>query len=384
MNDDEAARRADAAAGNPEEHPLTGLLRSDAVVLMLAREALDDNGGGPAGDLAARRVIDGEVRSMITWPVGADYLQAADDYDRVGRPDDAALLRRIAATDLAIEVARTRWNVRYGNRPSTGAQELIDGLRRGGHIDFDPAGPYLGVDGAVYEPGVLALGAEDKPVVVVSGRGSAELLVDWPDYAAMAQWVASRGTTGSGELYEPTARSECRGSYEDMVLARLVSSPRDVTLVVEKLASDTFTTDVRYEVYESVIAVAARGQGGAHEAIEAELGRRMANVPRHGLVNYGGASALFARAYLGRLLATHVTREAFISAAEVLVRDDAHDRALAARPTLASGRVRVSGQRSAADRGPAARQETANSTTAAPLHRPPEPPGVGSAPVQRA
>lgn len=384
MSDDQAARRADPAAGDPEDHPLTGLLRSDAVVLMLARKAIDDYGGGPVGDLAARRVVDGEVRAMIAWPVGADYLRAADDYDRAGRADDAALLRRIAATDLAIEVARTRWNVRYDNRPSTVAQELIDGLRSGGHIDFDPAGPYLGVDGSVYEPGVLALGTEDKPVVLVSGRGSAELVIDWPDYAAMAQWVASRGTTGSGELYEPTASSKSRGSQEDMILARLVSSPRDFALVAGKLAPDAFTSDVRYEVYESVITLAARGQGGTREAIEAELAKRMANVPPYGLVNYGGASASFARTYLGRLLATHVTREAFLSAAEVLIRDDAHDRALAARPTPTSRHVPVVDQRAAADPRLAARQETAISATAAPLHRPPEPPGVVGAPVQRA
>ena len=87
MSDDQAARRADPAAGDPEDHPLTGLLRSDAVVLMLARKAIDDYGGGPVGDLAARRVVDGEVRAMIAWPVGADYLRAADDYDRAGRAE---------------------------------------------------------------------------------------------------------------------------------------------------------------------------------------------------------------------------------------------------------------------------------------------------------
>ena len=46
--------------------------------------------------------------------------------------------------------------------------------------------------------------------------------------------------------------------------------------------------------------------------------------------------------------------------------------------------VPVVDQRAAADPRLAARQETAISATAAPLHRPPEPPGVVGAPVQRA
>ena len=129
--------------------------------------------------------------------------------------------------------------------------------------------------------------------------------------------------------------------------------------------------------------MAARGQGGTREAIEAELAKRMANVPPYGLVNYGGASASFARTYLGRLLATHVTREAFLSAAEDLIRDDAHDRALAARPTPTSRHVPAGISGPPPTQG-SPRGRALSSATAAPLHRPPEPPGVVGAPVQRA
>jgi hypothetical protein len=321
---------------------------------------------------------------MFTWPADADYLKAAEDYAQAGRPDDAALLRRIATTGLALEVARTQWNIRYDHRPPARAEELIDGLRRGGHIDFDPAGPYFGVDGAVYEPGVLAVGMEDRPVVVVTGRGSSEFLADWPDYAAMSKWVASRGTTGSGELCDPPARAECRGWHEDTVLARLVSSPRDVLLIEGKLMPDAFTTDVRYEVYQSVLAVAARGQGGGTpESIAAELTRRMANVPSYGLAGYGGASGLFAHAYLGRLAATHVTRDACLGAVTILVQGDEHDRVQAARPHPASGQQPARGKQLFAAPGSAALQGTAMSSSAVPLLRPPEPPAAGSALVQR-
>jgi hypothetical protein len=66
----------------PEEDPFTALLRLDAVTLMLARKAYDEHGGGPDGELAARRVLDQELRAVSGWPTGADYQIAAGDYER--------------------------------------------------------------------------------------------------------------------------------------------------------------------------------------------------------------------------------------------------------------------------------------------------------------
>ena len=57
----------------------------------------------------------------------------------------------------------------------------------------------------------------------------------------------------------------------------------------------------------------------------------MAAVPPYGLVNYGGATGLFTRAYLARLASTEVSSEAAAATASILVQEDAHDRARQAR-----------------------------------------------------
>jgi hypothetical protein len=100
---------ADGAAGGPgeTEHYVTALLRSDAVILMLARKALEEGDGSPAAHINAHRVLDRELRALLPWPSGEDYTRAAADYERLGRTDDAALLRRLAAADSLISAART-------------------------------------------------------------------------------------------------------------------------------------------------------------------------------------------------------------------------------------------------------------------------------------
>jgi hypothetical protein len=202
------------------EHYVTTMLRSDAVILMLARKAVEEGDGSAGAHIDARRVLDRELRALLPWPSGEDYARAAADYERTGRADDAALLRRLAATDaLMAAAARTEWNARYDARPSTPAAQLIEAMRQEGVIDFDPAGPYLGVDGAAYEPGAFTMGGEHKPVLVVTARGTAELITDWYSFDAMASWVAWRGTTGSGPHPEsPPTRSvrpeRCRASRQ--------------------------------------------------------------------------------------------------------------------------------------------------------------------------
>ena len=219
----------DGNAGVPDEseHVVTTMLRSDAVILMLAHKTIEGGDGSPAAHIAARRDLDREMRELLPWPSGEDYARAAADYERMGRTDDAALLRRMAATDTLIAAAKAEWNTRYDARPPTLAGEMIDAMRQAGMIDFDPAGPYMGVDGAAYEPGALTIGGKPEPVLVITGRGTAEFITDWPGFDAMADWVASRGTTASGPLTAPAAGPDCRAWEEDQVLARLVSSPRE-------------------------------------------------------------------------------------------------------------------------------------------------------------
>jgi hypothetical protein len=310
---------------------VTTMLRSDAVILMLARKTVEDGDGSAAAHIAARRELDREVRELLPWPSGEDYARAAADCERMGRADDAALLRRMAATDTLIAAAKAEWNTRYDVRPSTPAREMIEEMRREGVIDFDPAGPYLGVDGASYEPGALTVGGRQDPILVITGRGTAELITDWPSFHAMADWVASRGTTASGPLTPPAATRDCRAWEEDQVLARLVTSPREAPQLTAGLTPDTFTTDVRYDVYQAIAGVASRGGYYAPEQLAAELRIRMAAVPAYALVNYGGATGLFARAYLARLASTEVSGDVASAIASALVREDAHHRARPAR-----------------------------------------------------
>jgi hypothetical protein len=54
---------------------------------------------------------------------------------------------------------------------------------------------------------------------------------------------------------------------EDVVLARLVSSPRDIALVLGRLAPDTFSADAQYEGYEWVLVAVVRAQGNPLEAM---------------------------------------------------------------------------------------------------------------------
>jgi hypothetical protein len=320
------------------EHVVTAMLRSDAMILMLARQAVEVGHGSPAALITARRDLDREVRELLPWPSGEDYARAAADYERMGRTDDAALLRRMAAADTLIGAARAEWNTRYDARPSTPAGEMIGAMRQAGIIDFDPAGPYPGVDGAAYEPGALTIGGEHEPILVITGRGTAELITDWPSFDAMADWVASRGSTASGPLTPPPAGPDCRAWEEDQVLARLVTSPRDALQLTTGLTPDTFTTDVRYDLYQAIAAVAGRGGYYAPDQLAAELGMRMAAVPQYALVNYGGATGLFVRAYLARLASTEVSSETAAATASILVQEDAHHRA---RPAQAAARAQA-------------------------------------------
>jgi hypothetical protein len=363
--------------GPPDEteHVVTSMIRSDAMILMLARQAVQEGDGSPAAHIAARRDLDREVRELLPWPSGEDYARAAADYERIGRTEDAALLRSMAATDTLIATAKAEWNTRYDARPSTPAGEMIDAMRRAGIIDFDPAGPYMGVDGAAYEPGALTIGGKHEPILVLTARGTAEFITDWPGFDAMADWVASRGSTASGPLTAPPAGSDCRAWEEDQVLARLVTSPRDAPQLTAGLTPDTFTTDVRYDLYQAIVTLAGRGGYYAPEQLAAELRMRMAAVPPYALVNYGGATGLFGRAYLARLASTEVTSAAAAATASILVQEDAHYRA---RPAQAAARAQAPAPAAGGD--PRQRQTLA---AGPPLQQTRPQPRPGSTPAQQ-
>ena len=367
MSDTPGTPPPESAAGGgvgprEAESPVTTALRSDAVILLLAARAVDKGGGTPAALIAARRDLDREVRDLLR---GEHYACAAEDYERAGRPGDAALLRRMAAADTLIAEARAEWNARYDARSASPAEKLIEAMRRAGFIDFDPAGPYPGVDGAAYEPGALANGGEAEPILVVSGRGAAEFVTGWAGFDAMAGWVASRGTTASGPLTPPPASGACRAWEEDQLLARLVSSPRDAPHFIAGLPPATFTTDVRYDLYQAIAALAHSGCYYFPEQIEAELDTRMASVPPRRAAGYGGAAGPFARAYLARLAGTEVSREAAAAIAAALVREDA-----------GPGQAKARAQTPAPGAGPRPGQAPAGPTPRQPRPQPDPDPGA--------
>ena len=102
---------------------------------------------------------------------------------------------------------------------------------------------------------------------------------------------------------------------------------------------------------------------------------RMAAVPAYALVNYGGATGLFARAYLARLASTEVSSVAAAATAPLLVQEDANHRK---RLTQTAARAQVS--------TPAVEGDRLHGRTQAggsPLLQPPPQPGPGAAVAQR-
>lgn len=355
---------------------LTELLKMYPVGLWQARELLDADGGGEAGVLAARRHLDSELRALADWPSGRDYARAAADYEADGLRKEAAVLRKIAAADELIVASKRRWNERFDARGPSKVAEVIEGLRDSGFIDLDPDGPYYGTDGAAYEPGVLRYGPSEKPVLIVSARALSELLLDWPGWDDMYRWIADRGTTGAGELTPPPVPIASRGWQEETVLARLVNSPHDGSALAAKVRPETFTTDVRYELYVAMRALAGRGKGFTSETISAELARQMDRVPGYALANYGGPGAPWAHAYLRRLSATVVTPEAAFNAAVALSQEDDLERSRAfaarSRPALVQPVHLPETARRQAPGPPSAAQQ---------LRKPDPPHGPGRAPT---
>jgi hypothetical protein len=317
------------ATGSASGFWLTDLLQSDVTMLRMAGEQYAGATDAETGALAARRSLDGLLRVMSGWPRPEDYARMAADYEAAGRAGEAALLRQIAATEGLQAEARARWNHRYAGRPASPADEMIARMADGGMIDFDPDGPYRGTDGASYRPGVLTITGLEHPVVMVATRAGLELAVDWPDYATMSAWTAGRGSTGSGPLDAPPVPNghSFRPWREEQVLARMLEAPAEVPALSAGLPPDTFTADVRYDVYAAILAVTSRGQRPDPEDVAVELGRQLAWLPDHALPAYGGPAGRTAQAYLSRLLLSPATSSEAIAAATTLHQEDSRNRA---------------------------------------------------------
>jgi len=351
-------------------------LMSYPVALWQARQIEAEYVEGGDGQLAARRFMDHELRQLTGWPRAEEYALLAGEYARAGREEDAALLWRIARTDALGREAAARWNSRYAGRPRTLRQGLAYGFRKLGWIDFDPSGPLRGIDGSEYEPGVTCGGLAEEPVLVITSRGMAEMLLGWDSYGQMRDWLASRGTTGSAELTWPAPARTSRTGREEIVLARLASHPAEIPVLGGGLTPSAFTADTRYDLYAAICSAAARDGYCTRGAIAAELTRRVAGVPPWALSAYGGPDAPGSHLYLRRLADTYVSGSEAAGAAVGIRREDEHGRA----PDHAgSGQARGQWRHDAAVSG---RRQAARQAEP-PLLRPGDAPQPGSGPVLR-
>jgi hypothetical protein len=235
---------------------------------------------------------------------------------------------------------RALWKQRYSSRARTLCQEHARRYIDGGLVILDPAGPYLGIDGSTYHPGGLD---EDKgfpaalPVLLVTSRGMAEMLVGWASWREMLGWVASRGTTGTGELEALPAVASARCVREDAVLAYALRSPAEVAAITEYLPPGTFTSDVRFEVFAAIADVMHSGLNVSKERVAAALGEREVLIPpRQRQEHYGGAGLPRAQAYLRRLDQSWVEAADARSAAASLRSEDRQAVAVAARRATAT------------------------------------------------
>jgi len=285
---------------------LTGEVRMDPFLLRDVHRVYADRGGREDGRLAARRLLDERLRQMVHWPTGQEYARLAEDLDADGRWADAALLRQIAATDHLLTEARTHWNTRYATRPRTAGERDTRRLIDADLIDFDPEGPYWGIDGSNYWPGYTSLetGPLQAPVVLVSGRGLWQLVSGFDDQAAVARWLHDRGAMASGPLTPPDVPSLPRAVLEEHILARMLCRTGDLPASMASLPLTTFTADARYDIYAAIITVASMGQRWNVEHVAAELGRRMDWVPEWALSRHGGQGTPWPQAYLRRLANT--------------------------------------------------------------------------------
>jgi len=299
---------------------LTDEVRMDPFLLQDAHRICAERGGGQDGHLAARRLLDERLCQMVHWPAGREYALLADDLAAEGRRDDAALLRQIAATDHLLTEAQTRWNTRYASRPQTAGERDTRRLINAGLIDFDPDGPYRGIDGSQYWPGYTSLetGQQQVPVVLVAGRGLWELVTGFDDQAAVARWLHDRGPMASGPLTPPDVPALPRAVLEEHILARMLCRPGDLPASMTALPPTTFTADARYVIYAAIITVASTGQPWDIQHVAAELAHRMHWVPDWALPRHGGQGTPWPRTYLSRLANT----EPLIYALPRLIADD--------------------------------------------------------------
>jgi hypothetical protein len=219
-----------------------------------------------------------------------------------------------------------QWRRRYAGRAPAQRQVHARQWIAQDLVTWDPDGPYPGIDGATYHPGGLDINRgfpEPLPVVLVTARAMTEIITGWSSWPEAAGWVASRGTTGSGELDPPPAAASARCTREETVLARALRHPAGLPALAGYLPADTWTSDVRYDIWAALLAVRQAGHRICRETVTAALGERATVIPpRYWQEHYGGRGLPWAIAYLRRLDQTMPGPEAARSAAVSLRGED--------------------------------------------------------------
>jgi hypothetical protein len=218
------------------------------------------------------------------------------------------------------------WRRRYAGRGLTQREAHARQYVDGGLATWDPDGPFPGIDGAMYAPGGLDIDQgfpEPLPVVLVTTRAMSEVITGWSGFPQMLGWVASRGTTGTGELGPPAAAASARCVREDLILAHALRSPADLPAIARYLPADTFTSDIRYDLFTVMLEVARAGRRVGSDTVAGALQQRAAQIPaRHWQEHYGGRGLPWAVAYLRRIAQTWAGRDAARAAAVSLRGED--------------------------------------------------------------
>jgi hypothetical protein len=303
---------------------LTRVLAADPIAITRAKNAYHDAGGGEDGVLAARRVLVTVLRVTAGWPRAEDFFRLADGFTQRGDPGMARLLCQVADAGHLLEAAAREWGTRYDDRTTTPQQDLASWLTKRGRIDCDPNGPGLGIDGAYYQAGVVTTPRGNQPVVLVTSRGMHEIIRGWDSYEQMRGWIASRGSTGGGDLTPPAAAQSSRMVREERVLAHLLYHRRTMPEITRFLPAVTFTNDVRYDLYAALVTAARRDAPCTDAAVWQEFTRRLTRVPVAALAGYGGPAGYTADLYRCRLIDTPVSHDEAVTAAISLRDEDRH------------------------------------------------------------
>lgn len=199
-----------------------------------------------------------------------------------------------------------QWIHRYDGRPDSYALVVAETMARYGLLEFQPLSAAMAAEGAVYVPATVMAGTGSEPVLIISSRGGSDMVRGWTSEGQMLRWTADRTSANPGPLAAPPPPVVPRTWGEDAVLARLLHRPEEIAGTLRILPPDTFTTDVRYDVYTALGTFAGNPQNCMASSV-AELARQeLGCVPADQMAVYGGEEAPLVGQYVDRLAQTPV------------------------------------------------------------------------------